>query len=146
MMKVRVLVPFRVRTKEGELELKEGDLVRLDDVSARRLIDEGKVGWDKMAPRKIYSKLLGEEIWMVADRMDLESLALQGVAEAVYIAWETYLLKEMSERERQAVHQIKKAFLGSVIELHLKSAGLWSSENKFEMWLEENGKVRVLSR
>jgi hypothetical protein len=68
-----------------------------------------------MLPQKIYSKLLGEEIWMVADQVDLHSLASEGVLEAIYIGWEIILLKEMSKEIVKAVHLTKKTFRGSII-------------------------------
>src|SRR5512139_668402 len=104
-MKVQVLIPSKIQTKQGERELNEGDILKLDDSLARHLIAQGKVKKVKMLPRKIYSKVLREHVWMVADQEDMESLASRGVKEVVYVGWEIALLGMESKETQEAVHR-----------------------------------------
>ena len=144
MTKVQVLTPFKIRTKQGEMELKEGDLLKVDDSSAIRLIGEKKVKKVKIPPCRIYSKLLGEEIWVVADQEDMESLVSRGIQQAVYVGWEIALLKMESREMQEAAHRIKKAFPGSIITPSSIRKDFSGGNHPFEMWLEENGKITVL--
>ena len=81
----------------------------------KRLISEGKVKRVKMPSVKIYSRLFNEEIYVVADQEELETLVLRGVKEAIYMAWEIPTLKGMDKEGLRAVHLTKKVFPGSAL-------------------------------
>jgi len=81
----------------------------------KRLISEGRVQRVKMAPVKIYSRLFNEEIYIVADREEMEALVSKGIKEAIYQAWEIPVLKGKNKESLGAVHQIKKLFPGSAL-------------------------------
>jgi hypothetical protein len=76
---------------------------------------EGKVKKAKMPPVKIYSRLFNEEIYIVADQEEMETLASKGVKEVVYMAWEIPVLKGMDKERLRAVHLTKKVFPGSAL-------------------------------
>lgn len=81
----------------------------------KRLIPEGEVQGAKMLPVKIYSKLFGEEIWLVANKEEMEALVSKGIKEAIYQAWEIPVLKGKNKESLWAVHQTKKLFPGSAL-------------------------------
>ena len=69
----------------------------------------------RMPPVKIYSKLFNEEIYVVADREEMETLASKGVKEVIYVAWEIPVLKGVDKERLRAVHLTKKVFPGSAL-------------------------------
>ena len=64
-------------------------------------------------PVKIYSKLFNEEIYIVADQEEMETLASKGVREVVYMAWEIPVLRGVGQEKLKVIHQIKKIFPGA---------------------------------
>ena len=78
----------------------------------RRPHDRSKA---KMAPVKIYSKLFEEEIWLVGDKQEMETLASLGGKEAIYMIGEIPALRGKNKEHLKAVHQTKKTFPGSAM-------------------------------
>jgi hypothetical protein len=66
-------------------------------------------------PVKIYSRLFNEEIYIVADREEMETLVSKGVKEVVYMAWEIPVLKGVDKERLRAVHLTKKVFPGAAM-------------------------------
>jgi hypothetical protein len=112
-MTVEVVTSFKVKANGKEVILHPGQRVKLDAILAERLISEGKVKKVKMSPVKIYSRLFNEEIYIVADQEEMETLVSKGVKEVVYMAWEIPLLKDMDKEKLMAIHSVKKIFPGA---------------------------------
>lgn len=67
-----------------------------------------------MSPVKIYSRLFNEEIYIVADQEEMEALVAMGIKDqAIYMAREIPLLREMGQEKLKAIHQTKKIFPGA---------------------------------
>jgi hypothetical protein len=79
----------------------------------KKLFSEGKIKKAKMLPVKIYSRLFNEEIYIVADQEEMETLVSKGVKEVVYMAWEIPLLKGMDKEKLTAIYSVKKIFPGA---------------------------------
>lgn len=114
-MTVEVVTSFKVKANGKEVILHPGQRVKLDSIFADRLISEGKVKVVKVFPVKIYSRLFDEAIYVVADQEELETLALKGVKEVIYVAWEIPALRGMEREWLRAVHLTKKVFPGSAL-------------------------------
>lgn len=112
-VEVKVVIPFKVRANGQEIALHTGQRVELNDTVAEQLISGGKVKRVKMTPVKIYSRLFNEEIYIVADQEELETLASKGVREVVYMVWEIPVLRGVGQEKLKAIHQIKKIFPGA---------------------------------
>jgi hypothetical protein len=112
-MTVEVMASFKIRANGKEIALHPGQRVKFNDTIAERLISEGRVRKVKMSPVKIYSRLFNEEIYVVADQEELETLASKGVKEVVYMAWEIPVLKGMDKEKLMAIHSVKKMFPGA---------------------------------
>ena len=112
-MTVEVMASFKVKANGKEVILHPGQKVKLDAILVERLISEGKVKKVKLFPVKIYSRLFNEEIYIVADQEEMETLASKRVKEVVYMAWEVPLLKEMDKEKLMAIHSVKKIFPGA---------------------------------
>lgn len=112
-MTVEVMASFKIRANGKEIALHHGQRVKFNDTIAERLISEGRVRKVKMSPVKIYSRLFNEEIYVVADQEELETLASKGVKEVVYMAWEIPVLKGMDKEKLMAIHSVKKMFPGA---------------------------------
>lgn len=67
----------------------------------------------KMAPIKIFSRLFNEEIWLVADKEEMEALVSKGVKEVIYMAWEIPVLSGKDKTSLKAVHETKRVFPGA---------------------------------
>jgi hypothetical protein len=81
----------------------------------KRLIPEGKVQGAKMLPVKIFSRLFNEEIYVVADREEMNRLVSKGIPEAIYLAWEIPVLRGKDKESLRAIHQTKKVFPGCAL-------------------------------
>src|SRR4030043_1061644 len=103
-MTVEVVTSFKVKANGKEVVLDPGQRVKLDAILAERLISEGKVKKAKVPPVKIYSRLFNEEIYIVADQEELETLASKGVKEVIYMAWEIPALKGADKESLRAGH------------------------------------------
>ena len=112
-MTVEVMASFKVKANGKEVVLHPGQRIKLNDTVAERLISEGKVERVKMPPVKIHSMLFNEEIYIVADQEEMETLVSRGVKEAVYMAWEIPLLKGMDKEKLTAIYSVKKIFPGA---------------------------------
>jgi hypothetical protein len=113
MTEVEVVALFKVKAGGQEITLHPEQRVKLKDEIAERLISEGRVKRAKMSPVKIYSRLFNEEIYIVADQEEMETLVSKGVKEVVYMAWEIPLLKGMDKEKLTAIYSVKKIFPGA---------------------------------
>jgi hypothetical protein len=112
-MTVEVITSFKVKANGKEITLHPGQRVKLKDEIAEQLISQGRVKRAKMLPVKIFSRLFNEEIYIVADREEMEALASTGVKEVIYMAWEIPVLKGKNKEHLAPVHQTKKLFPGA---------------------------------
>jgi len=93
----------------------EGEIEQPKPVSQEK---PGQPGGDQAesatkTPVKIFSKLFNEEIWLCANKEEMDSLVARGVKEAVYMAWEIPILRGKDKDALKAVHEAKKVFPGS---------------------------------
>lgn len=115
-MRYQVLEPFKVRTSQGEIELKEGQVITLPQEKAIMLIEGGKITPIGRVAYKVYSEILQAYIWVVQDDKNMEALKSKGVSEAVYTADEIERLKEVDKDHLKAIHKVKETFKDSKIE------------------------------
>lgn len=90
-----------------------GGSIEEDQLESQKISTGGGAKKDKISPVKIYSRLFGEEIWLVADQEEMETLVSKGVKEVVYMAGEIPLLKEMNKEKLITIHSVKKIFQGA---------------------------------
>ena len=112
-MTVEVVTLFKVKANGKEVILHPGQRIKLKEGIAEQLISEGRVRKIEMFPVKIYSRLFNEEIWLVANKEEMEALVSKGVKEIVYMAWEIPLLKGMGKEKLMTIHSVKKIFPGA---------------------------------
>lgn len=74
---------------------------------------QGESGVEIKSTRKVWSNLLGEAIWVVADVEAMETLALSMPVEVIYTANEIAAMKDCTPEAVVAVHATKKIFPGS---------------------------------
>ena len=124
----QVLKTFKIRTSQGEMELKPDQLVGLRDEVASVLLEEGKIapalsqakdkgqGFTPKDYRIIYSRILNDFLLIVDISEQAEALQRRGVKDVIYTAQEIHELKDFPEVSVKAVHMIKKSFPGARIE------------------------------
>lgn len=117
-MKYRVLETIRLKTPKGEIELHPGQVTALHSDVAIRLISEGRITPIGEVAYKIHSKILGDDLWIVATDNELQELIDEGVNEVVYTQEETNKLmtNKVSKEGLAAIHRIKKIFPGATVE------------------------------
>ncbi len=69
------------------------------------------------APIRMYSKVLGAFLWVVADDRQAEALRVSDKAkDPVYTMTECRELKKLRKSDLSAVHMVKKAFPSAAVE------------------------------
>ncbi len=66
-MKFRISETIKLKTSKGKLELQPGQIVTLPADVALELVNEGSLAPIGKAIYKIYSKILDDFIWIVAN-------------------------------------------------------------------------------
>lgn len=116
-MRYQVLRPFRVRTSQGERELLPGQIISLPHEKALKLLNEDKITPIEKVAYKLYSEILQDYLWVVADDEDIKALkASENVTEAIYTADEVRKLKDTDKEGLKAVHRVKEVFEDSKVE------------------------------
>ncbi len=115
-MKFRISKTINLKTSKGNLELQPGQIVTLPHDAAVKLLNENKIEPIGKAIYKIYSKILDDFLWIVANEKELRDLIAEGVQDAIYIHNDIKQLEAISKEGLKAIHKIKKAFPGATIE------------------------------
>lgn len=116
-MKYQVLEPFKVKTSQGETELKAGQVITLQKEKALRLLSEGKITPLEKVAYKVYSEILQAYLWVVADDEEMKALrSAEGITEAIYTYPEIAELKKLSKEDLKTIHRVKEVFEDSKIE------------------------------
>ena len=115
-MKFRTSETIKLKTSKGKLELQPGQVVTLPADVALELVNDGRIAPIGKAIYKIYSKILDDFLWIVANEKELRDLIAEGVQDAIYIHNDIEQLDGISKEGLKAVHKIKKTFPGSRIE------------------------------
>ena len=115
-MKFRISENIKLKTSKGKLELKPGQIVTLPADVALELVNNGRIAPIGKAIYKIYSKILDDFLWIVANEKELRDLIAEGVQDAIYIHNDIEQLDGISKEGLKAIHKIKRAFPGATIE------------------------------
>lgn len=115
-MRYQIKEPFKVKTKQSEMELQPGQIITLPHDIAIRLLNEGKITPIEKVAYKVWSEILQAYLWVVADDEDIKALRAEGISEAVYTADEIEKLKGIDKGSLKAVHKVKKVFESSKVE------------------------------
>ena len=115
-MKYQVLEPFKVRTSQGEIELKPGQVVTLPHDKAIKLLNEGKITSVEKVAYKVYSEILQGYLWIVDTDHDLSSFGDRGITEAIYTGDEIKKLKRIDKDVLKELHKVKEVFENSIVE------------------------------
>ncbi len=115
-MKFRVSETIKLKTSKGKLELRPGQVVTLPADVALELVNDGRIAPIGKAIYKVYSKILDDFLWIVANEKELRDLIAEGVQDAIYIHNDIEKLDGISKEGLKAIHKIKKAFPGATIE------------------------------
>ncbi len=115
-MKFRISETIRLKTSKGKLELRPGQIVTLPASVALELVNDGRIAPIGKAIYKIYSKILNEFLWIVANEKELRDLIAEGVQDAIYIHNDLEQLDGISKEGLKAIHKFKRIFPGSTVE------------------------------
>jgi hypothetical protein len=117
-MKCRVLETIRLKTPKGEVELHPGQVTALQSDVAIRFISEGKITPIGEVAYKIYSKILGDYLWIVASDRDLQDLVDEGIKETIYTQEEVSRIidEDVSKEGLTALHKVKGVFPAATVE------------------------------
>ncbi len=115
-MKFRISETIKLKTSKGKLELQPGQVVTLPADIALELVNDGRIAPIGKAIYKIYSKILDDFLWIVANEKELRDLIAEGVQDAIYIHNDIEKLDGISKEGLKAVHKIKRVFPGSTVE------------------------------
>ena len=115
-MKYQVLESFKVKTKQGEMELQPGQIITLPRDKVIKLLGEGKITPVGKVAYKVYSEILEAFLWVVDTNEDMHSLRSQGIAEAIYTTDEVKTLKGIDKDVLKELHKVKEVFPESKIE------------------------------
>ncbi len=115
-MKFRISETIKLKTSKGNLELQPGQIATLPHDVAVKLLNDNKIKPIGKAIYKIYSKILDDFLWIVANEKELRDLIAEGVQDAIYIHNDIEQLDGISKEGLRAIHKFKKAFPGATIE------------------------------
>jgi hypothetical protein len=117
-MKYRVLETIRFKTPKGDIELHPGQVTVLHSDVAIRLISEGKITPIGMVAYKIHSKILGDDLWIVATDRELQDLVDESIKETIYTQEEVSRMidEDVSKEGLAALHKVKGAFPAATVE------------------------------
>jgi hypothetical protein len=114
-MRYLTTIPLKLKTQDGEVELKPGDTFKPKSRAAiKSLLAEGKI---KPLAVKVWSEILQDYLWVVDTDKDMHSLrASQGASEAIYTSGEVKKLKGLSKDSLREIHKVKEIFKDSKVE------------------------------
>jgi hypothetical protein len=117
-MKCRVLETIRLKTPKGEIELHPGQVTALHSDVAIGLISVGKITPIGEVAYKIHSKILGDDLWIVASDRELQDLVDEGIKETIYTQEEVSMMidEDVSKEGLAAIHKVKEAFPAATVE------------------------------
>jgi hypothetical protein len=115
-VKFRISETIKLKTSKGKLELKPGQVVALPHDAAVKLLNDNKITPIGKAIYKVYSKILDDFLWIVANEKELRNLIAEGVQDAIYIHHDIEQLDGISKEGLKAIHKIKRVFPGSTVE------------------------------
>ncbi len=115
-MKFRISETIKLKTSKGKLELQPGQVVTLPADVALELVNDGRLAPIGKAIYKIYSKILDDFLWIVANEKELRDLIAEGVKDAIYVHDDIEQLEGISKEGLKAIHKIKRVFPGATIE------------------------------
>lgn len=117
-MNYRVLVILNLKTSKGEIALHPEQVVALNNDVAIKLLNQGKITPIGNVSYRIYSKILGDYLWIMATEKGLQELVDEGITEVIYTQKETNKLmtNKVSKEGLVAIHKIKKTFSGATVE------------------------------
>ena len=112
----KALDTIKLKTSKGEIELRTGQKVTLPADIALELVNDGRIAPIGKAIYKIYSKILDDFLWVVANEKELRDLIAEGVRDAIYIRNDIEQLDGISKEELRVIHKFKRVFPGSTVE------------------------------
>ncbi len=115
-MKFRISETIKLKTSKGKLELQPGQIATLPHDVAVKLLNDNKIKPIGKAIYKIYSKILDDFLWIVANEKELRDLIAEGIQDAIYIRNDIEQLDGTTEEELKKIHKFKRIFPGSTIE------------------------------
>ena len=114
-MKYQAREPFRVRTVQGELLLKVGQIVTLPHDKVIELLNKGRITPVEKVVYRIYSEILEAYLRVVETDEDMHALRDRDIKEAIYTLDETKRLKGLSKDTLKELHKVKETFEHSEI-------------------------------
>jgi len=123
-MNYRVLENIKLKTSKGEIELRPEQVVSLNNDVAIKLINEGRITPIGKVSYKIYSKILDDDLWIVATDKELKVLVTEGIKDVIYTQEEVSKVIDegVSKEGLVAIHKVKCAFTeSSVMDIGIKS-------------------------
>lgn len=114
----KALDTIKLKTLKGEVELMPGQKVTLPYNVALKLVNDGRIAPIEKAIYEVYSNILDDFLWIVADEKELRDLIAEGIKDAVYTHDDISKLtgKDISKDALRKIQSIKKAFPGSTVE------------------------------
>jgi hypothetical protein len=102
---------FKAKTSQGEMTLEPGQIITLPRDLAVTLLNQGRVSPVGRVAIKIFSEMLNEELWIVADERNMDALKAEQVVDiAIYTANEIRELKGKYQEQLKTIHEAKKVF------------------------------------
>ncbi len=117
-MLYKVLDRFTVKTAQGEKDIQPGQIIKLEESKAQRLLDRGKIAAQALPTYKIIlSKVVNDTVLLANSDEDADLLRQSGILEAVYSPREIAELKKLQPEGVKAYHLTKKVFPKASIEI-----------------------------
>ena len=116
-MKYRLLDTIKAKTKQGELELYPGQVITLPREAAIKLLNENRIKPVERVAYKVYSEVLGEDLWIVDTDEDKTYSRSEGIEAGapIYTNREIQELKKLPKDDLIEIHMVKKIFHKSKI-------------------------------
>jgi hypothetical protein len=120
-LRYRALKGLKANTPQGEKEIQPGEIIFIQSSvpyeTILRLMNEGRIVPVGRIAYKVYSEILGANLWVIADERDMEALrASQGITESIYTSQEIKKLKGVPKDALKNLHKAKKVFSEAIIE------------------------------
>ena len=81
----------------------------------KELYTEALFKCDRRIAIKVYSEILGCNLWVVATEKDMNALRQQGVKEAIYTQDEIRELERLPKEDLAGIHKVKEVFENSKV-------------------------------
>lgn len=109
-MKYIMLDSFKAQTRQGETELKAGQIITLPHEIAIRLLNAGLITPVGRVAYRIYSNIFEAFLWVVQDDAGADKLRAEGISEPIYTGHEIAELRGLDREGLGAVHNVKTVF------------------------------------